>query len=73
MILGFMEKFPGTKIERRIYGKSELAQELGIGSETFRKYLRNVEFKFQEEGYSKYAKILFPQQIEVLLKHYGWI
>ena len=39
--------FIGTKIEKRAYGKSELAQELGIGRDTLRRYIRKVEYKFQ--------------------------
>ena len=65
--------FQGTQIEKRVYGKAELAGKLGIGPETFRRYLRNVEHEFEQKGYSKYAKILFPQQIEIFLRHYGWL
>jgi len=69
-----MQVFPGTEIERKVHGKSELAKKLGISPNTLRRYIRRIDHKFDKyEDYSKYSKILFPQHIEVILKHYGWL
>ena len=67
-----MDMFEGTRIQKRIYGKSELAEELGLSSSSMRKFLRAVEHKFPQEGYSKFSKILFPKQIGIFLAYYGF-
>ncbi|MEL6673539.1 MAG: hypothetical protein AAFR61_15150 [Bacteroidota bacterium] len=65
--------FENTDIERRIWGKTEFAQKIGINRSTLRTYIKNIEGKLAEnKGYNKYAKFLFPRQIEILLKELGY-
>ena len=67
------QTFRGTDIEIKIYGKADFARALGISSETLRRYMRRIDHKQQQnEGYNPMAKILFPNQIKIILDHYGF-
>lgn len=63
--------FPGTPYTWKPYGKSELANTIGISPSTLRRHLHRIEDKL--ENYQRTDKILYPYQIEVYLIEYGYI
>lgn len=68
-----MQKFEGTEIEIRLYGKSELASKLGVSRSTMTRYLKQIETTLQPKGYSRHQKTLAPVQVQVFLLHYGYL
>ena len=66
--------YPGTEIQRRRYGKGELARLLNIAPKTMRKEIKFIaENKLRPTGYNKYQKTLTVRQVEIYLLHIGVI
>ena len=75
MMMFMAEFFPGTKIEIRIWGKSEIAARLGIHRHTLRRNISRIEPDMEErfQGYNKHAKVLYPEQLRIILEYMGFM
>ena len=65
--------FEGTHISIKVYGKSELAEKLGISLSKLRRELIDIEELIKGAGaYKRRNKTLRPSQVKAYLVYYGY-